>query len=82
MASVVDMVLEWKRTLLLLGPAVAVILVVLGAIVYGLAQIQPAEKRGQWQSIAASMVVGGVIVAAVTAAAETVIVPASENLLK
>jgi hypothetical protein len=82
MATVVDMVLEWKRTLLALGPAVAVVLIVLGAIVYGLAQLQPAEKRGKWQSLAVSMAIGGVIVAAVTAAAETVIVPASESLLK
>jgi hypothetical protein len=82
MATIVDLVLEWKRTLLALGPAVAVILVVLAAIVWGVAQVQPAEKRGQWQSMAISMLIGGIIVAAITAAAETVIVPTSQNLLK
>jgi hypothetical protein len=36
---------------------------VLGAITYGLAQTQPAENRGKWQSMAMGMVVGGIIVA-------------------
>lgn len=81
MATVVDIVVEWKRTLLVLGPAVSVILIVLGALVYGISQIQPAEKRGQWQSIAVSMIIGGIIVAAITGAAE-MIEKQSENLLK
>lgn len=81
MATIVDVVVEIKQTLMALGPVVAVILVVLGGITYGLAQVQPSEKRGQWQSLAVGMVVGGIIVAAVVGAAD-IIATNSSNLLK
>jgi len=81
MATIVDVVVEIKKTLITLGPLVAVILVVLGGITYGLAQVQPSEKRGQWQSLAVGMIIGGIIVAAVVGAAE-LIATNSANLLK
>lgn len=72
MAAVVGMVEGFKSTLLALGPSVSIILVVLGGLAYGLAQTQPAEVRGKWQSAAVGMVVGGIIVAAVTGAAQLI----------
>ena len=56
-----------------IAPGIAVILVTLGGITYGLAQMQPGESRGKWQTIAISMVVGGIIVAAVTFAADSIV---------
>lgn len=81
MATVVDIVKGWKGDVLALAPSVSVILIVGGAIVYGLAQIQPAEKRGQWQSLAIGMVIGGIIIAAIYGAAETIIFANAKNLL-
>ncbi len=55
--------------LTVIAPVISLILIVLGGIVYGLAQTQPAEMRGKWQTAAIGMVVGGIIVAAVAGAA-------------
>lgn len=72
MVSLVAAVEGWKTTLLNLGPSVSVILIVLGAITYGIAQTQPAQMRGKWQSTAAGMIIGGIIVAALTGAASVI----------
>jgi hypothetical protein len=48
---------------------ISLILIVLGGIVYGLAQVQPPESRGKWQTTAFSMIIGGFIVAAIAIAA-------------
>jgi hypothetical protein len=64
-----------------IAPVISLILVVLGGIVYGLAQTQPPETRGKWQTAAVSMVIGGVIVAAIAGAA-TIIQQTSAGLLK
>lgn len=64
-----------------LAPTIALILVTAGGITYGLAQTQPGEVRGKWQTVALGMVVGGIIVMAVTAAASW-IVDQSANILK
>ncbi|MEW6035054.1 MAG: hypothetical protein AB1529_00435 [Candidatus Micrarchaeota archaeon] len=64
-----------------LAPIIAVILVTLGGITYGLAQMQPGETRGKWQAAAISMIVGGIVVAAITLSANF-IVTQSGNLLK
>jgi uncharacterized membrane protein len=64
-----------------IAPGIAVILITLGGITYGLAQMQPGESRGKWQTVAISMIVGGIIVAAVTFAADY-LVQMSGNLLK
>ena len=52
-----------------IAPVISVILVILSGIAYGLAQTQPPEIRGKWQSAAISMFIGGVIVAAIATAA-------------
>lgn len=64
-----------------IAPGIAIILVTLGGITYGLAQMQPGESRGKWQTVAISMVVGGMIVAAITFAADY-LVQEFGNLLK
>lgn len=51
------------------APAISLVLIILGGITYGLAQTQPAEMRGKWQSAGVSMFVGGVIIMAITMAA-------------
>jgi len=64
-----------------IAPVISLILIVLSGIVYGLAQTQPPETRGKWQTTAISMFIGGVIVMAISLAAPT-IVKASGELLK
>jgi hypothetical protein len=64
-----------------IAPVISLILIVLGGIAYGLAQTQPAESRGKWQTAAISMVIGGVIVAAIAGAA-SLIQQTSSGLLK
>jgi len=56
-----------------LAPIIALILVLLGGIMYGVAQTQPPDTRGKWQSAALSMLVGGAIVAAITMAAGSIV---------
>ncbi|MFH1306311.1 MAG: hypothetical protein ABIH83_01480 [Candidatus Micrarchaeota archaeon] len=69
-----------KLDLLDLGPNVAVILIVIGGLVYGIAQTQPAQTRGKYQSLGIGIVVGGIIIAAIVGAAE-LIAKSSANLL-
>jgi uncharacterized membrane protein SirB2 len=64
-----------------IAPVISLILIVLGGITYGLAQMQPPETRGKWQTTAISMVIGGIIVAAIAGAA-TLIQRTSAELLK
>ncbi|VVC04336.1 Uncharacterised protein [Candidatus Bilamarchaeum dharawalense] len=64
-----------------IAPIIAIILLTLGGITYGLAQTQPAEIRGKWQTAAISMFVGGLIVGAVAGAAG-IIQTASSGLLR
>ncbi|MBI5224134.1 hypothetical protein HY990_06975 [Candidatus Micrarchaeota archaeon] len=52
-----------------IAPVISLILILLGGIMYGLSNTQPAEVRGKWQVAAISMVVGGVIVGAIAGAA-------------
>jgi hypothetical protein len=72
MASVVALVDGVKETVLKLAPSISIILIVGAAIVYGVAHTQPAENRGKWQTLAMGMFIGGVIVAAIYGAAETI----------
>lgn len=72
MATIVSLVESIKSTLLMLGPNVAVILIVLGGLTYGLAQAQPAQNRGKWQSLGMGIIIGGIIVAAIVGAAELI----------
>jgi hypothetical protein len=55
-----------------IAPIISLILIILGGITYGLAQAQPAEMRGKWQTAAISMVIGGVIIAIITGAADLI----------
>jgi hypothetical protein len=55
-----------------LAPVISLILIILGGIMYGIAQTQPPDTRGKWQAAAISMVIGGAIVAAITGAAELI----------
>jgi cytosine/uracil/thiamine/allantoin permease len=61
-----------EQFLLTIGPVISIILIVMGGIVYGLAQTQPADMRGKWQTAAISMFIGGVIIAVVTGAANLI----------
>ncbi|MCX8163007.1 MAG: hypothetical protein N3D10_00430 [Candidatus Micrarchaeota archaeon] len=81
MAQILDIVGEIKNTLIQLGPNIAIILIVLSGIVFGLSYIQPASQRGQLQSVAIGLFVGGVIIAALTAAAEAIAGTSAKLLL-
>lgn len=73
MATLVSVVSSVKDTLAgELAPAVAVVLIVLGGLAYGLAQTQPAASRGKWQSAAAGLILGGLVVAAIAGAAQMI----------
>ncbi len=81
MSNLINIVESWKTVLLALGPSVSVILIVLGGLLYGLSQTQPSQMRGKWQSTAAGLIVGGVIVAVITAGAQAIAQTASTVLL-
>ncbi|VVB56959.1 Uncharacterised protein [uncultured archaeon] len=72
MASIVGLVDSIKVTVLALAPSISVSLIVLGAIVYGVAHTQPAENRGRWQTLAMGMMIGGIIIAAIWGAADAI----------
>lgn len=72
MAEILNIVESTKLILLDLGPDISIILIVLSGIIYGLSYTQPANTRGKWQSIAAGVLIGGIIVAAITGAAELI----------
>ena len=63
-----------------IAPIISIILIILGGITYGLAQAQPADMRGKWQTAAISMFVGGIIIAVVAGAAELIQGTASQTL--
>lgn len=52
-----------------IAPIISIILITLGGITYGIAQTQPGETRGKWQSAALSMIIGGIIVMVITGSA-------------
>lgn len=79
--AVVDTLAGIEGTLLQIGPMVAVILIVLGGLSYGLAQAQPSDQRGKYITTAYALIAGGIVVAAITGAA-TLIAGQSANLLK
>lgn len=79
--SLVDTLSSIEGVLLQLGPIVSVILIVLGGLAYGLAQIQPSDQRGKYITTAYALITGGIVVAAITGAA-TLIASNSANLLK
>jgi len=64
-----------------IAPVISLILIILGGIVYGVAQTQPPDNRGKWQTAGMGMIVGGVIVAAIAGAA-SFLVEQSSGFLK
>lgn len=69
MAYVETLLSSWQTILSNVAPIISVILIVIGGIVYGVAQTQPGESRGKWQAAALAMLIGGIIVAAIAGAA-------------
>ena len=67
--------------LLGVAPTISIILMVLGGIIYGLSYTQPPDSRGKWQTSGVSMIIGGIIAAAIAGAA-TIIQGTASNLLK
>jgi type IV secretory pathway VirB2 component (pilin) len=61
-----------QGTLSNIAPTLSVILIILSGIVYAFAQMQPAEARGKYTTAAISIFVGGVIIAAISAAAPAI----------
>ena len=61
-----------KDTLISVYPVLSVILIILAGITYGLAQMQPADHRGKWQTTAMGLFIGGVIIAAIGFAADSI----------
>ncbi len=59
-----------QGTLSSIAPTLAVILIILSGIIYAFAQMQPADARGKYTTAAISIFVGGVIIAAIAAAAQ------------
>ena len=55
-----------------IAPHISLILLILSGIIYGLAQTQPPEIRGKWQTTAVSVLIGGLIVAAIAGAAPAI----------
>ncbi len=55
-----------------IAPTLSVILIILSGIIYGFAQMQPAEARGKYTTAAVSMFIGGVIIAAISVAAPAI----------
>ena len=63
-----------------IAPIISLILIILGGITYGLAQAQPADMRGKWQTAAISMLIGGVIIAVIAGAADIIQTTSSQAL--
>jgi cytosine/uracil/thiamine/allantoin permease len=68
--GVVEILGGVKIILEAIAPMLSVILIIAGGIVYGVAQAQPAEVRGKWQSLAVSLFVGGIVIAVIAGGAE------------
>lgn len=69
MSGIIDLLTSWQGTLQIAGPIIAVLLILLGGIMFGLAQVQPAESRGRWNAWALSFLIGGFVVGAIVASA-------------
>ncbi len=61
-----------KDNLESIAPTLAVILIIMAGFVYGFAQIQPGESRGKYTNIAFNLLVGGVIIMAITFGASVI----------
>lgn len=61
-----------QNTLTSIAPTLSIILIILSGMLYAFAQMQPAETRGKYITTAISMFIGGLIIAAITYAAQTI----------
>lgn len=81
MAYVETLLSSWLETLKSAGTMISMLLIILGGLMYGVAQMQPGETRGKWQTTGIAIVVGGILIAAILGAAD-LIQEVSSNLFK
>ncbi len=81
MAYVETLLSSWLETLKSAGTMISMLLIILGGLLYGFAQLQPGETRGKWQTTGIAIVVGGILIAAILGAAD-LIQEVSSNLFK
>lgn len=81
MAYVETLLSSWLETLKSAGTMISMLLIILGGLLYGVAQLQPGETRGKWQTTGIAIVVGGILIAAILGAAD-LIQEVSSNLFK
>lgn len=60
---------------------ISMLLIIVGGLLYGIAQLQPGETRGKWQTTGLAIVIGGILIAAILGAAD-LIQEVSSNLFK
>lgn len=72
MAYIETLLTSISITLLNIGPILSLILIILGGIVYALAQLQPPEQRGKWVTWAMNLLIGGVILMVVVGGATVI----------
>ena len=78
--GIITVLTDIQATLSSMGPIISTILIMTGGLAYGLAQTQPSDQRGKYINMAYALVAGGIVVAAVTAAAG-LITQTSQTLL-
>ncbi|NYZ60304.1 hypothetical protein H0O01_01245 [Candidatus Micrarchaeota archaeon] len=72
MAYVETLLSSWLEVMKSAGVTLSLLLIIVGGVVYGLAQLQPGDTRGRWQSMAIGLFIGGVLIAAIIGAAEVI----------
>ena len=81
MAYIETLLSSWLETLKSAGTMISMLLIIMGGLLYGIAQLQPGETRGKWQTAGLAIVVGGILIAAILGAAD-LIQEVSSNLFK
>ncbi|MCP4647223.1 MAG: hypothetical protein GY852_05710 [bacterium] len=81
MAYLETLLSSWLETLKSAGTMISMLLIIVGGLLYGIAQLQPGETRGKWQTTGIAIVVGGILIAAILGAAD-LIQEVSSNLFK
>ena len=81
MAYVETLLSSWLETLKSAGIMISMLLIIVGGLLYGVAQLQPGETRGKWQTTGIAIFVGGILIAAILGAAD-LIQEISSNLFK
>lgn len=81
MAYIETLLSSWLETLKSAGTMISMLLIIVGGLLYGVAQLQPGETRGKWQTTGLAIVVGGILIAAILGAAD-LIQEVSSNLFK